>query len=251
MNLTIPAGASGQNYKLGTSDRINLQTEALNFYKVPGRFYHNYQHVYDMLDAHRKYFKCDPSDALYLAILMHDAVYMPGNSPASEDASTALVPVAYFRAMGKPIPAALMQKVSELIRWTLPVTHIKDNRAEFTGPVDAQKLLDLDLIAMSTSNWTNFIQRQYSIDREFEHLGDRTQRMKASADFLRKFVDKGFIYYSDAMQHLNDRAIKNLYLYIRLVEKEIFEFEDMYRFDPDEIEKDQNEIHQGTQGVPQ
>lgn len=233
MDLILPANAKSEDYKLNSHQRQNLQTKALEFYKVPGRYYHNYAHIYAMLDTHQKYFKHDPSDALFLAIIMHDAVYIPGQSPMSEDASAALVPNVYFRALAKPIPLELNDKVVELIHWTLPSFHVTNNIPRFRGKSsDAQTLLDLDLNAMATSDWREFVRTQMEIDREFAFIGTHNERCQKSAAFLHQFVEKGFIFYSEQMQSLNAIALENLRIYTELVGKGIYDFSDMLEAGP-------------------
>lgn len=215
--LVIPADANRSNYTMDAGLRKELFDHAMRYYDVPGRHYHDEQHVESMLKSMKKNFGCDTSDALFMAIVMHDAIYVPGNSPASEEASAHLVPSVYHAVTGNRISMELNDRVFQLIRWTLPATHVKDNSDRFTDNPDARILLDLDLTTLSNPDWSEFVDAQRRIDSEFQHLGTREERMQGSAKFLSSFVNKGFVYYTPQMEKHNFIAIQNLKAYIQAV----------------------------------
>lgn len=219
-----PEGADKSKYTILHDDRYRLYRHALDFYDVPGRHYHDELHVDNMIDAYALNFKHSMSDALFLAVIMHDAVYIPGKSPMSEDASAMLVPSFYASVLGKSIPTDLYEDVCSLIRWTLPAVHVRNLRKSFSATVnhaslnrEAAILLDLDLSGMSKP-WHTFMETQINIDKEFSHLGTEEERRVNSADFLHKFIDKGFVYYTEEMESYNRQALKNLGCYIHEIQ---------------------------------
>lgn len=229
-----PEGANTSKYEISRDDRYRLYRHALSFYDVPGRHYHDELHIDNMLDAYARNFKHSMSDALFLAIIMHDAVYIPGQSPMSEEASLSLVPTLYASVMGKSIPQTLCDDVFSLIRWTLPSIHVQDKRKSFSSAVDelslnrqAAIILDLDLNGMSKS-WESFMRTQINIDKEFMHLGTEEDRRISSAKFLNTFVEKGFVYYTEEMKSYNNQALRNLRAYIHEIEiNKNYDFERM------------------------
>lgn len=215
--LVVPESFDPDCYAINNAFRHRLHHHAMQYYAVPGRHYHTEDHVFSMLKAHRNNFGYDPSDALFLSIILHDAVYIPGNSPGSEEASAQLLPSVYYAVVGERIPMALSDRVFQLIRWTLPSIHVRNNFDKFTYETEAKILLDLDLNGMSNPDWSEFIQTQQNLDLEFQHLGTKEERMQNSATFLKSFVDKGFVYYTKQMDQHNATALSNLKAYIRAV----------------------------------
>lgn len=220
----LPEGADKSKYAILHDDRYRLYRHALQFYDVPNRHYHDELHVDNMLEAYALNFKHSMSDALFLAVIMHDAVYIPGRTPMSEEASAMLVPSLYSTVLGKPIPVDLYDDVYTLIRWTLPSIHVQNSRKHFSKVVDVNSvnreaaiLLDLDLSGMSKP-WPTFIKTQIDLDKEFSHLGTEEERRINSAKFLHLFIDKGFVYYTEEMKGYNQAALKNLGCYINEIQ---------------------------------
>jgi predicted metal-dependent HD superfamily phosphohydrolase len=60
-----------------------LFATARQCYQSPGRVYHAWSHVVDCADKLRS-FRCDSSRNVFLALLFHDAVYVPGNKQNEE-----------------------------------------------------------------------------------------------------------------------------------------------------------------------
>ena len=238
-DLIIPT--SGLNcrvdlYEIDAATRYRLIQDALGYYRVPGRGYHGAAHPLRMLEAHRLYWNTDPTDALFLAILMHDAVYVPGQTPMSEEMSSHLLAPLYYRVTGKRIPRVLSDNVFELIRWTLPKFHVQDNRQKLSYTESlAARLLDLDLTSMS-DDWLDFVNTQAQVEIEFAHTADHEDLVIASAGFLKTFVDKGFVYYTHERSTSNAKAIRNLKALVQAVFKhQEYNWESLAKRDPDEL----------------
>jgi predicted metal-dependent HD superfamily phosphohydrolase len=180
---------------------------------------------------------------MFFAIVMHDAIWVPGESPQSEDMSMKLVPYVYHQVTGQKIPVAVHQETANLIRWwTIVAVHTTDMREKF-GPNcgEARRILDLDLSSMCL-DWKPFVEIQVAIDKEFEHTGTPRQRMIASANFLSLFVRKGFVYYTEEMQHMNAKAIRNLKAYITCVrDYDMATWKEILEANPIELEKEYTE----------
>jgi predicted metal-dependent HD superfamily phosphohydrolase len=238
--LMIRKDADAKDYQFDLVMRQDMMKFASKYYDVPGRHYHNFEHVEKMLDRHRQYFDCDPTDKLFFAILMHDAIWIAGQSPRSEEMSAALIPYVYYQVTGRQIPMGLNDSVFELIRWTIASVHSRDNRPPSANSTkmneDAMRILDLDLSSMGL-DWMPFVEIQRAIDLEFEHMGSPHQRRLGAATFLRQFVDKGFVYYTPQMQQLNAKALRNLKAYILCAEQhDTLDWHDISVCDPDKLE---------------
>lgn len=211
--LVIPCEGPLSNkllYALDAATRQKLIPEALNYYRIPGRWHHNHEHPMRMLNEHTANWQTDTTDALFLSILMHDAVYVPGESPMSEDMSRKLVPSVYYRVIGNRIPMSLQSDVYDFVHWTLPRFHVKDNHSSLYGIDSLQaRLLDLDLLHMS-DDWGDFVKTQEKIEYEFAHLGTQIEIKVGGARFLKSFVDKGFVYYTEPFKRRNEKALRNL-----------------------------------------
>ena len=232
--LMIPATGPFRNatfYRISAAMRSRMLREAAKYYDTPGRSYHDIRHIKKMLQTHADAFGGDPTDALFIAIIMHDAVYVPGQSPASEDLSIGLVKQFYYAVFGRRIPDRLFNDVQQLISWTLPAYHKVDNTNAISHKFDVQRMLDLDLCAMADT-WQTFVNTQEKIDNEFKHLGTVQQRARGAATFLRSFADRGFVYYSPEMQAYNVRAVTNLRALVYAIEtKRIYTYSRMLGLD--------------------
>jgi predicted metal-dependent HD superfamily phosphohydrolase len=202
-------------YQIDMQMRCKMVDDAMGYYRTPGRFYHAQPHPIRMLNNHVDYWHSHPTDALFLSILMHDAVYVPGQSPASEEMSMHLVPVMYHRVVGTRIPIELCDNVFLYIRWTMPKYHVRHNTMlDPEGPI--ARLLDLDLAGMS-DDWNDFIETQQKIEREFAHLGASDKLKIDAANFLHSFVRKGYVYYTQAFRPDNEKALRNLKALVQAV----------------------------------
>ena len=240
LGLTIPREGSLSDpslYTLSAPVRGKMVNDAMNYYDVPGRYYHAMPHPIRMMNGHFDYWNTDATDALFLAILMHDAIYVPGMSPESEEMSMRLLPSLYYRITGERIPLKLCDDVYQLIYWTLPRVHVRDQRKAtvFDNEGQAARLLDLDLTSMS-DEWDTFVQTQDRIEREFAHTGSHVELVIASAGFLEQFIQKGFVYYTQSFAENNARAMRNLKALVQAirVHKE-YSWANMARRDPNAL----------------
>ena len=89
-------------------DNAAMVELALTHYRQPHRFYHDVAHVQEMMALSRT-LKLDLSQAEELAVLWHDAVYVPGADKSLNEKlsaklmlATAANGPAFFSAMDKP-----------------------------------------------------------------------------------------------------------------------------------------------------
>ena len=110
-------------------------------YKSPGRVYHTWQHILACLAEYRLV-KCDEPRAVLLALLFHDAVYVPGakdNEAQSADLAMCLL------AEHGNIPEGERREIAQMI--LLTASHHATNSLS----ADAMKLLDIDLSVLGAA----------------------------------------------------------------------------------------------------
>src|SRR5476649_1045693 len=96
-----PPLSNNSNYSLGRALRQILYDNVRPYYEQPHRVYHDMRHIDKMLTTHDLMYGHSPSDALFCAILFHDAIWMPMSSPTVEHLSTQLVPSIAMYLSGK------------------------------------------------------------------------------------------------------------------------------------------------------
>jgi len=181
-------------------------------YSQPYRTYHNSDHLNDMLFAFHRYFRKENStvklsDELFLAILFHDAIYIPGNE-LNEQLSADVLPFVYQTALRRNIQTESMIRVKQLILATRIECHLThDVELDYETKI----LLDLDLCAFSF-NYNRFINKQEKIIQEYLGLidnPDKESMRKKQAEFLMLFAALK-PYRTKEMGFLNATAIDNI-----------------------------------------
>lgn len=199
--------------------RLRMQTAVAQYYQQQHRDYHGWDHVLKMLGVHVTMFGGVPADDMFYAILFHDAVWLPNQSPIVEQHSADLFENVYRKVLNEKPTAKLKASVKRLILTTVVHKHLSDLRGQNLH-ADCYRILDLDLSAMA-SPWEGFLRTQEQLDREVEHLGTPAQRTRGAAQFLTKLIARGFIYYSPEMSRYNQLALSNVMAYISLIERRV------------------------------
>jgi predicted metal-dependent HD superfamily phosphohydrolase len=105
-------------------------------YQSPGRVYHAWSHVADCVDKLGT-FPCDSGRRVFLALLFHDAIYVPGNSDNEEQSAEEAT---RLLKQHSSLPDGEMAEISRFIRAT------KHHRvAPGEKSRDLQATLDIDM----------------------------------------------------------------------------------------------------------
>jgi predicted metal-dependent HD superfamily phosphohydrolase len=160
---------------------------ALVHYRQPHRFYHDAAHVQEMMALART-LKLELSPAEELAVLWHDAVYVPGADKGLNEKLSAQLMLAtaangpeFFTAMDKTILATAERIILE-------TTHTG------TPSEEAARVIDLDLYRLGAP-WTAFERHGQAIEREFRVLHASQEKFwTARADFYRSMLQRPQIF---------------------------------------------------------
>jgi len=112
--------------------------QALAFYDEPHRRYHNRVHLREMLDTAQQ-MGCALAPAQSLALLFHDAVYVPGAARGVNEAMSAQL----LRVYGDGMPVAVVDAAYRIIIDT--ADHVARSEA-------ARLVLDLDLMRLAAGD---------------------------------------------------------------------------------------------------
>ena len=141
-----------------------LLEAALSHHRQPHRAYHDERHVLELLRLAAEHTP-DLSEAERLAILFHDAVYVPGAPKGMNETLSALLMRATVSGLVRKgeiaaPPQSLVEEAAAIIEAT---THVDPPSAS------AERVCDLDLWRLAAP-WEEFQQHSADIDREFRHL---------------------------------------------------------------------------------
>lgn len=168
-----------------------LLDAALSHYRQPHRAYHDDRHVIELLELAAEHAP-DLTEAERLAILFHDAVYVPGAPKGENESLSALLmraTVASLVSAGtiKAPPAKVIDDAAAIIEAT---THV-DPPAPY-----AERVCDLDLWRLAAP-WEEFQQHSADIDREFCHLYPPGDSCKlARKDFYRSMLAREHVFHT-------------------------------------------------------
>lgn len=168
-------------------DNAAMVELALVHYRQPHRFYHDTAHVQEMMALSRA-LKFDLSSAEELAILWHDAVYVPGADKGLNEKLSAKLMLAtaangpsFFSAIDKPTLLAAEHIILE-------TTHAGEPSAE------AERVIDLDLYRLG-SPWAEFDRHAHAIEREFRVLHDSAEKFwTARGNFYRSMLQRPHLF---------------------------------------------------------
>jgi predicted metal-dependent HD superfamily phosphohydrolase len=168
-------------------DNAAMVELALVHYRQPHRFYHDAAHVQEMM-ALARMLKLDLSPAEELAVLWHDAVYVPGADKGWNEKLSAKLMLAttangpdFFAAIDRPVLAAAERIILE-------TTHAGEPSDE------AARVIDLDLYRLGAP-WSEFDRHGRAIEREFRVLHESPQTFWAArANFYRSMLQRPHIF---------------------------------------------------------
>jgi predicted metal-dependent HD superfamily phosphohydrolase len=185
----------------GSKDQQHTQARSIiaalsTLYGMPRRHYHTWGHALRMIRSGLELFG-DLLPEEVIAIVFHDAIYWKG-SMLNEFASAQLIPV-MLRPAG--VSGPLIDKAVAIVQAT---KHFMEPQKV---PKLAQRVCDLDLVSLATTDWDEFMQDRNDINAEFGCT------LHESAGFLKqmlqRFPQEGR-FFIDLSDELNAQAIKNI-----------------------------------------
>ena len=171
-----------------TRDQIladGLFEEIHKKYNSPSRYYHNLQHICELLQLSRQYDQyLQDKDAVYFSIFYHDIIYnvlRKDNEPRS-----AALAVKRLALLG--VPAGRQERISEFIKATQ--THIIPGTAENT--TDLSFFLDFDMVILAAP-WEQYLVYTRQVRKEYRIYPDLIYRSGRKA-FLQKTLQSPHIF---------------------------------------------------------
>ena len=160
---------------------------ALVHYRQPHRFYHDAAHVQEMMALARA-LGLDLSPAEQLAVLWHDAVYVPGADKGVNEALSAKLMRA-TAANGPDFFAAIdSQTLDAAERIIVETMHAGEPSAE------AARVVDLDLYRLGAP-WPEFDRHARAIEREFRVLHASPEKFwTARGNFYRAMLQRPHLF---------------------------------------------------------
>jgi predicted metal-dependent HD superfamily phosphohydrolase len=170
--------------------------------------YHSFNHIKNMInifELYKEQFKnegmnCTEKD-MYLAIVYHDAVYIPGSFTNEYDS------VKFMQRFG-----IMSSTIENLIMSTVVDEEHINNWKNYS--INCKIMHDLDWFGFSIS--TGIYEQNMSIISEVEHYCrnkfSRKEIIDARMNFLKSLFDKD-IFYTKTLEHLNNKAKENIKKY--------------------------------------
>ncbi len=168
-----------------------LLEAALSHHRQPHRAYHDERHVLELLALAAEHVP-DLTETERLAILFHDAVYVPGAPKGTNETLSALLmraTVAWLARNGEmaPLRDGMVNDVAAIIEAT---THGEP------PPAAAERVCDLDLWRLAAP-WEEFQRHSADIDREFRHLYPPGDACKlARKEFYRSMLTRAHVFHT-------------------------------------------------------
>jgi predicted metal-dependent HD superfamily phosphohydrolase len=163
-----------------------------------GRWYHGPLHLSDVPQSVARE-KWEAPREVFLALLFHDAIYVPGRS--DNEAQSAALAGSILPAL---IPAADMQRVEELI--LLTATH---GQGASAPDDEAAKFLDID-VAVLGAKPSLYVRYAAGVAREYGHLPRETYAM-GRIWFLGRMLEAARVFHTDVFEaKLGRRARTNM-----------------------------------------
>lgn len=205
-------------------DIKELCTRAIEYYKTPVRYYHNFQHaelvairaddLLTSMDEGEFHPFSTGRIALRLAAIWHDAVYKVGaKDGVNETLSAGALRTAATNLVESEHDMLVIDRACELIQFTTVSNHLRSN--EVIDPEEAS-LLDADLSSLGCVTFNAFLNAQRKVLQEFT-LGAKIEREHyfAGSRFLSKLADsREYIYHTTKGRNIYERfARDNIELY--------------------------------------
>jgi predicted metal-dependent HD superfamily phosphohydrolase len=135
-----------------------LETARLH-YRQPHRSYHNQEHLDELIELARAHTP-DLDDAEQLALLFHDAVFVPGAPRGDNELLSALLMRASLAPLDLGLDPMDLDRAQRIIEAT---THA------LPPPLEAARVCDLDLWRLAAP-WDDFQRHGLGIRHEYLHL---------------------------------------------------------------------------------
>ncbi len=174
--------------------------EILSAYQSPQRYYHNLQHISEMLKIAGKFNQqFHHRNEVFYAIWFHDIVYDP-KAKNNEESSV--------EAMKNSLsPLGISELSQQIIAELILVT--KHEKIPIPCDIDMAILLDADLAILGAETWRYELYTQ-QIRQEYSFVDDATYRQGRS-DFLQKMLSRPWIFQTDRLRELGEPlARKNI-----------------------------------------
>lgn len=191
-----------------------IRDRLLEAYDEPGRWYHNRQHLAEVLARIDLILTAEPSlavdrDAVLLAAWFHDAVYdSTGDSSGDNEERSAVLAARELTRAGAP--GTVVAEVARLVRVTATHQIAAD---DLNGKVLCDA--DLGILAADDQRYAEYTQ---AVRREYEHVPDQDFR-SARARILRHLLAAPSLFHTHyAAQHWESAARTN-------VERELIDLE--------------------------
>ena len=166
--------------------------ELIKNYMEPHRVYHTLDHIYSMFQVAQEH-NIKLSDEQVLAILFHDAIYIPGRQ--DNEAKSAECFMEYcFNLKTVPFDADIVKTI------------ILETKGHVPSIEESKIVLDLDLYGISQSDLFN--KNSIAIKKEFQDylkISD-TEYYTNNLKWIESQLKKEKIYYSDIFNHCNKLA---------------------------------------------
>ncbi|MGB3713569.1 MAG: metalloprotease family protein [Candidatus Promineifilaceae bacterium] len=173
--------------------------ELNNYYSRSDRYYHNLEHVGDVLDVIEELKELARDlGTVQLSAWYHDVIY----DAHAKDNEVQSAAYAERRLSALGLPPAAAKRVSDMILATK--THIAPD-----GDVDCQILLDADLSSLGADQVT-FERHSQALRKEFDWLPDQEYQL-SRARFLSGILERNRIYLIDQVfEKYEEQARENL-----------------------------------------
>lgn len=179
-----------------------LFAAAYQCYQSPGRVYHAWSHVVDCVEKLRS-FPCESGRRVFLSLLFHDAVYVPGNS-RNEDESAELA----ARMIRQHSSIGEIER-GEISRFILATKHHRLPPGE--RDLDLQVTIDIDMSILGASPeayraYAEGVRREYC-----PAVTSKALFIAGRADFLSKVLAQPQIFHTpEAVARWEDAARRNI-----------------------------------------
>lgn len=174
-----------------------LWQELEEAYSAPGRYYHNLEHLAQLLNlAHRHSSSISNMVALRFAVFYHDAVYNPLSKTNEED--SALLACERLQKLG--VGAGELREIQQMILATK--SHAASTHA------DTNLLLDFDLSILSAP-WPAYLRYTRQIRQEYRQVPLPTYK-QGRLQVLEYFINLPHIYKTPYFKECEAKAKENI-----------------------------------------
>lgn len=190
------------NPKFKTLNELSYRFD--KWYDLGHRSYHTAGHAFRVAESCHSL--NDKSEALIIAALYHDAVYLPGMSSNESMSGAALLNDAnLLHFCGKEIDFDVIEAAICMIERTTLHDHL--SKYETRGGLAI--LLDSDIKSLSCIHYASFVETQASILDENFLKRDSLDNLKKSAKFLKQFLEcREFIYHTDYFRENHEKQAR-------------------------------------------